>query len=200
MICGLIFLFLIAPMLVVIPLSFNAEPYFTFTEKMLAFDPAGYSLRWYDMLLTFGHADAEGPRDWAWWAEPGASRPGSRWRRTRSSSASSRRSSRRSWARSRRSGLSRPEMPFRRAVMAVLISPMIVPLIITATGLFFFYSATGLAGSYTGIILAHATLGIPFVIITVTATLVGFDHSLTRAAASPRGVARHDRSSRSPCR
>ena len=40
-ICGLIFLFLIAPVLVVIPLSFNAEPYFSFTEKMLAFDPEG---------------------------------------------------------------------------------------------------------------------------------------------------------------
>jgi putative spermidine/putrescine transport system permease protein len=81
-------------------------------------------------------------------------------------------------------GLSRPEMPYRRAIMAVLLSPMIVPLIITATGLFFFYSMTGLANSYVGVILAHATLGIPFVIITVTATLVGFDQSLTRAAAS----------------
>ena len=68
--------------------------------------------------------------------------------------------------------------------MAILISPMIVPIIITATGLFFFYSATGLANTYAGIIMAHATLGIPFVIITVTATLVGFDHSLTRAAAN----------------
>ena len=81
-------------------------------------------------------------------------------------------------------GLSRPEMPFRRTIMAMLISPMIVPIIITATGLFFFYSMTGLANSYVGIILAHATLGIPFVIITVTATLVGFDQSLNRAAAS----------------
>ena len=75
-------------------------------------------------------------------------------------------------------------MPFRRTIMAILISPMIVPIIITATGLFFFYSMTGLANSYVGIILAHATLGIPFVIITVTATLVGFDQSLNRAAAS----------------
>ncbi len=38
-ICVLIFVFLIAPILIVIPLSFNAEPYFTFTEKMLTFDP-----------------------------------------------------------------------------------------------------------------------------------------------------------------
>jgi putative spermidine/putrescine transport system permease protein len=91
-------------------------------------------------------------------------------------------------------------MPYRKAIMAILISPMIVPLIITATGLFFFYSRTGLAGTYTGIILAHATLGIPFVIITVTATLVGFDRSLTRAAASLGASPAPRPSSRSPCR
>ncbi|MDZ4136108.1 MAG: ABC transporter permease, partial [Paracoccaceae bacterium] len=53
-ICALIFFFLIAPILIIIPLSFNAEPYFTFTEKMLTLNPEGYSLRWYDNLLTFG--------------------------------------------------------------------------------------------------------------------------------------------------
>ena len=58
-ICTLIFIFLIAPILIVVPLSFNAEPYFTFTEKMLTFDPAGYSLRWYDTLLTLGHPAPE---------------------------------------------------------------------------------------------------------------------------------------------
>ena len=183
-ICALIFLFLIAPILIVIPLSFNAEPYFTFTDGMLALDPDAYSLRWYDELLTRGMASPDGPRGESWWADA--------W----SNSA---------WIGAAKNsliiglfstllatvlgtlaalGLSRPEMPFRRAIMAILISPMIVPIIITATGLFFFYSATGLANSYPGIVMAHATLGIPFVIITVTATLVGFDHSLTRAAAS----------------
>ncbi|MGC9448703.1 ABC transporter permease [Cereibacter johrii] len=182
--CGLIFLFLIAPILIVIPLSFNVEPYFTFTEKMLSLDPDGYSLRWYDTLLTFGMATPEAPRDSSWWLDV--------WNNA-------------AWVRAAKNsviigvsstvvatvlgtvaalGLSRPEMPYRRAIMAILISPMIVPIIITATGLFFFYSATGLAGSYVGVVLAHATLGIPFVIITVTATLVGFDRSLTRAAAS----------------
>jgi putative spermidine/putrescine transport system permease protein len=53
-ICALIFFFLIAPILVIIPLSFNAQPYFTFTPEMLRLDPDGYSLRWYDTLLTFG--------------------------------------------------------------------------------------------------------------------------------------------------
>ena len=183
-ICALIFFFLIAPIVTIIPLSFNAEPYFTFTERMLRLDPEGFSLRWYDALLTMGMAAPDAPRDAAWWADVWANAD---------------------WVNAAKNsliigffstllatvlgtvaalGLARPEMPFRRAIMAVLISPMIVPIIITATGLFFFYSATGLANSYVGIILAHATLGIPFVIITVTATLVGFDQSLNRAALS----------------
>lgn len=183
-ICALIFIFLIAPILIIIPLSFNAEPYFTFTQRMLRFDPAGYSMRWYDTLLTHGMKAPEAARDAGWWLDS--------WRNA-------------AWVAAAKNsviigffstvvattlgtiaalGLSRPEMPFRRSIMAILISPMVVPIIITATGLFFFYSQVGLANSYTGIILAHATLGIPFVIITVTATLVGFDRSLIRAGAS----------------
>ena len=61
---------------------------------------------------------------------------------------------------------------------------MIVPLIITAAGMFFFYSRVGLAQTYPGLIMAHTALGIPFVIITVTATLMGFDQDLIRASAS----------------
>jgi len=184
---GMIFVFLIAPILVVIPLSFNVEPYFTFTEKMLRFDPEGYSTRWYQTLLTFGMQAPDAARDAAWW--------GDAWRNA-------------NWINAAKNsiivgffatilaavlgtvaalGLSRPEMPGRRAIMAILISPMIVPIIIVATGLFFFYSSIQISNwgvPYLGLILAHATLGIPFVIITVTATLVGFDHSLTRAAAN----------------
>ena len=183
-ICAAVFVFLIAPILVIIPLSFNVEPYFTFTERMLALDPEGYSLRWYDRLLTFGMSAPGAPRDAAWWADAWAN---SEWIGAAKNSAIIGVSSTlvaTVLGTLAALGLSRPEMPFRRAIMAVLISPMIVPIIITATGLFFFYSATGLAGSYAGIVLAHATLGIPFVIITVTATLVGFDHGLARAAAS----------------
>ena len=68
-ICGAIFFFLIAPIVVVIPLSFNAEPYFTFTDKMLSFDPDGYSLRWYDSLLTFGMTNPDAARDASWWSD-----------------------------------------------------------------------------------------------------------------------------------
>jgi putative spermidine/putrescine transport system permease protein len=89
-------------------------------------------------------------------------------------------------------GLSRSEMPWRNAITSLLISPMIVPLVITATGMFFFYAKKdffpffpdGLINEDVGIVLAHATLGVPFVIITVTATLTGFDNSLIRASRS----------------
>ncbi|MBD1204816.1 MAG: ABC transporter permease [Rhodobacteraceae bacterium] len=191
--CTAIFIFLISPILVVIPLSFNAEPYFTFTEAMLTFDPVGYSLRWYDALLTLGMQAPDALRDGAWWRDM--------WENS-------------TWVRAAKNsiivgfwstilatvlgtlaalGLSRPEMPYRRVVMAILISPMIVPIIIIATGLFFFYSnpcailgfeCGRLTSTYLGVILAHTTLGIPFVIITVTATLSGFDQSLIRASAS----------------
>jgi putative spermidine/putrescine transport system permease protein len=192
-ICALIFVFLIAPILVVIPLSFNVEPYFTFTEKMLTLDPEGYSMRWYDALLTFGMQAPELPRDGNWFSDMWAN---SAWVKAAKNSVIIG-----FWATIFATvlgtlaalGLSRPEMPWRRTIMAILISPMIVPIIIIATGLFFFYSnPCGVVGiscgrltsTYLGVILAHTTLGIPFVIITVTATLSGFDQSLIRASAS----------------
>ena len=84
-------------------------------------------------------------------------------------------------------GLSSRHMPYKGLIMAVLISPMIVPLIISGVAIFFFMAKAGLAATHLGIILAHIILGTPFVVITVTATLVGYDHNLTRAAASLGG-------------
>ncbi len=203
-ICGVVFLFLIAPILIVIPLSFNAEPYFTFTPKMLTLDPEGYSLRWYDTLLTLGHPTPDAVRDSSWWSTV--------WERATWVQAAKNSFWVGLWATVLATtlgtiaalGLSRPEMPYRRLIMALLISPMIVPIIIIAVGMSFFFakacvapdSAIGaifgvflsdkgcLANSYLGVIVAHAVLGIPFVIITVTATLTGFDQSLIRAAHS----------------
>ncbi len=181
-ICGAIFLFLITPIIILIPLSFNQEPYFSFTPGMLALDSDAYSLRWYWDILKNGMAAPEAVE--GWWRDM--------WQNAQ-------------WVRSIKNsfiigifatllatalgtlaaiGLSRSEMPWRRPVMALLISPMIVPLVITASGLFFFFSQVSLAKTYAGLILAHAALGTPFVIITVTATLVGFDKSLARASAN----------------
>lgn len=163
-ICGAIFFFLIAPIITVMPLSFNAENFFTFTPAMLAFDPAGYSLKHYHDFFT--NPDWQQALKNSVQIAPAATIISV------------------SLGTLAAIGLSQPHVPFRRAIMAILISPMIVPLIISAAGMYFFYSRIGLQGTYIGVVLAHAALGIPFVIITVTATLVGFDKSLTRAAAN----------------
>ncbi|PWR03882.1 polyamine ABC transporter permease [Meridianimarinicoccus roseus] len=163
-ICGMIFFFLIAPIVVVMPLSFNAENFFTFTPEMLRLDPAGYSMQHYEDFFQSG--------DWQ-----AALRNSLTIAPVATLLAVS-------FGTLAAIGLSSEHVPFRQAIMAILISPMIVPLIISAAGMYFFYSRIGLQGTYLGVVLAHAALGIPFVIITVTATLVGFDRSLTRAAAN----------------
>ena len=161
--CGLIFTFLIVPILVIMPLSFNAVPFFTFTPEMLSLDPEGFSLRWYeDFFSSLNWQGAvKNSVIIAFFSTILATALGTL----------------------AALGLSRPYMPYRTAIMALLISPMIVPLIISAAGMYFFYSKIGLASTHLGVILAHTALGTPFVVITVTATLVGFDHSLTRASA-----------------
>ena len=163
-ICGCIFFFLMAPIVVLIPLSFNAEPYFTFTPGMLSFDPDAFSIRWYQDIINnpqWIHS-MKNSVIVGFFATLLATSFGIL----------------ASW------GLSRPETPFRVPLMGMLISPMIIPLIISAAGMFFFYSKIGLAQTYPGLILAHTALGIPFVVITVTATLIGFDQNLIRASQS----------------
>ena len=164
--CGLVFFFLIAPLFVILPLSFNAEQYIHFSAKMLALDPEGFSLRWYEDMI-YGTKNPWGLATKnslfiAFFATIGSTILGT----------------------VAALGLSSRHMPYKAAFMALLISPMIVPLIISGTAIFFFMAKVGLSATHTGIILSHIILGTPFVVITVTATLSGFDHSVTRAAAS----------------
>jgi len=164
--CGLVFFFLVAPLFVILPLSFNAEQYIHFSAKMLALDPEGFSLRWYEDMI-FGTKNPWGLATKnsliiAFFATIGSTILGT----------------------VAALGLSSRHMPYKAAIMALLISPMIVPLIISGTAIFFFMAKVGLAATHTGIVLSHIILGTPFVVITVTATLSGFDHSVTRAAAS----------------
>ena len=162
--CVAVFVFLIAPILVIVPLSFNAEPYFTFTEEMLRLDANAWSLRWYQSVAE----DEE-------------------WRRALVNSivigvcATALATVLGTLA---ALGLANPAMYGRSIVMTLLISPMVTPVIVSAAGMFFFYSSLGLAQTHLGLILAHAALGTPFVVITVTATLAGFDANLMRVAAS----------------
>jgi len=150
------------PVLVIIPLSFNAEPYFSFTSGMLSLESDAYSMRWYLDIINnkqWVHS-AKNSLIIAFFSTIIATTLGT----------------------IAALGLSRPEMPYRGVIMGLLISPMIVPLIISAAGMYFFYSSVGLTQTYIGIILAHSALGTPFVVITVTATLTGFDHNLIKAA------------------
>ena len=163
----LVLAFLMLPILVIIPLSFNAEPYFTFSEGMLAFDRAAYSTRWYagifvdeKWMLAIKNSFIIGTASATLATVLGTMAA---------------------------VGLASPAMPFKRTITAVLLSPIIVPVIIVAAGMFFFYTNFGLVGSYPGLILAHAALGVPFVVITVTATLVGFDRALFNAGVGLGG-------------
>jgi len=165
-ICTAIFIYLIAPLFVIFPLSFSHDEFLIFSEEMKRLDPDGFSTRWYkDMVWgtknPWGLA-AKNSLFIAFFATIGSVIIGT----------------------IAAVGLSSRYMPYKGIIMAILISPMIVPLIISGVAIFFFMAKAGLAATYTGIILAHIILGTPFVVITVTATLSGFDHSVTRAAAS----------------
>ena len=165
-ICGFVFFFLIAPLFVIFPLSFNAEEFLVLTDGMKRLDPDAFSTRWYkDMVYgtknPWGLA-AKNSFIIAIFATIGSIILGTL----------------------AALGLSSRHMPYKGLIMAILISPMIVPLIISGVAIFFFMAKAGLAATHLGIILAHIILGTPFVVITVTATLSGFDHSITRAASS----------------
>ena len=166
----LVLFFLVVPLVVIIPLSFNATPYFTFTKGMLELQPSAYSTQWYvqffsnpQWLLALKNSFIIAPISTLIATVLGTMAA---------------------------LGLTRPHMPAKTLVTSILVLPMIVPLIITATALFFYFSYLHIVNSYLGVIIAHAILGTPFVVITVTATLEGLEPQFYRAAlslgASPR--------------
>ena len=162
--CMAVLIFIMAPLLAMIPLSLNSQPYLTFTEGMLRLDAEAYSLRWYRNVLedeqwlrAFGNSLFIGVCATAIATSLGTLAA---------------------------LGLASPAMPAREQVMGFLISPFVIPAVISATGMLFFYAKIGLGQTYSSVILAHAVLSAPFVVITVTATLSGFNHNLMRAAAS----------------
>lgn len=157
LLCAMVLLFLISPIIAIMPLSFNSEPYFTYPMP-------GYSMQWYADFFT-------DPR----WLDA-----------LKSSLIVAIAATALSMVLGTLAalGLARANFPYRAWVMAFLISPMIVPVVITAVGMYFFFANLGLNNTYFGIILAHTALATPFVVITVTATLIGFDQSLNRAGAS----------------
>jgi putative spermidine/putrescine transport system permease protein len=155
--CAAVLAFLMGPLLVIVPLSFNSEPYFTFPL-------AGFSTRWYEAFLESDN-----------------------WRLALRNSvvvgcsvaflsvvlgtmAAL--------------GLARLRASWRRALTAVLLAPMILPLVISGIAIYFAYARVGLTDSLLGLVLAHTMIASPFVVIAVTAVLARFDETLMRAASS----------------
>ena len=175
--CGVVFFFLIAPLVAIIPISFSKSPFMLFTEGMMSWppDPEAWSFRWYRYMVGIcTDKNLTTPCSNKWMVGTVNSffiGFVSTFIATALGTMAA-------------LGLSRPQMPFKAIIMSILISPMIVPLIITAAGMFFFYAKVNLVYTFTGIILAHVALSTPFVVITVTATLVGFDTNMTKAAQS----------------
>ena len=152
-----VLLFLIVPVLVIVPLSFNSSAF-------LSYPLSGFSLRWYQ---TFFHSQE-------WLNALGNSltiAPLATLLATVLGVLAS-------------MGLTRGEFRGKGLVMAILISPMVAPVVIIAVGMFFFFAKLSLLNSYLGLVLAHALLGVPFVVITVIAVLKSYDTNLSRAAAS----------------
>jgi ABC-type spermidine/putrescine transport system permease subunit II len=73
-------------------------------------------------------------------------------------------------------------LPGRNALRALIISPLIVPSIVFAVGIYSVYSTFGLTGSLGGIVAAHTVLALPFVLLNVSAVLYKLDFNLERAA------------------
>ncbi len=154
---GLVLLFLMLPILVIIPLSFSDSTF-------LSYPIPGFSMRWYENLIQ--------SEEWMRAAKNSfIIAPMATLLATVLGTLAA-------------VGLNKADFPGKTLLMAVLISPMVVPVVVVGVGMYLLFAQIGLSGSYTGLILAHAALGAPFVVTTVSATLQGFNHNLVRASLS----------------
>jgi len=154
---ALVLVFLVAPIVIIVPLSFSSGSFFYYPLP-------GFSLRWYRDFFTS-----------SFWLP-------SVWNSLIVGSAATLTAT--ALGTMAALGIWRARFPGQALVLALLISPMVVPVIIVAVGVYFAFAPLGLTDGYSGLILAHTTLAVPFVVVTVLATLSGFDRTLIRAAES----------------
>jgi len=148
-------LFLITPILIVVPLSFSNASY-------LRFPPPGWSLRWY-----LNYLDRPEWLDATWLSV---------WVGCCVSVLSVVLGTLAAF------GLTRGRFLGRALIAGLVMSPLAVPVIVLAIGVYFTYARLGLVGRPVGLILAHTCLAVPFVVATVSASLAGFDRRLELAA------------------
>ena len=155
--CGLVLIGLILPIMAIIPISFTSD-------TMLTYPMPGVSLRWFkeffnSVMWTLSMKNS--------FIIAGATTALATALGTLSAI-----------------GLTMANFPFKGIITGIMIMPMVVPIVITAVGIYFFFAWIGLASTHLGMILAHTALATPFVVITVTATLQGFNRNQIRAGAS----------------
>jgi putative spermidine/putrescine transport system permease protein len=154
---ALVLVFLVAPIAIIVPLSFSSGSFFFYPLP-------GFSLRWYQDFFTS-----------SFWLP-------SVWNSLIVGVSATLLATLLGTLGAL--GMWRARFPGQGLILALLISPMVVPVIIVAVGVYFAFAPLGLTDGYAGLVLAHATLGVPFVVVTVLATLSGFDRTLLRAASS----------------
>lgn len=155
--CAGVLLFLLLPILVIVPLSFS-------DSSFLVYPIPGWSLKWYENL--FGSAEWMRAARNSFIVAPAATAIAT----VLGTLAAV--------------GLARANFAFKGTLMSLLILPMVVPIVVVGVSTYLFFAPLGLADSYLGLIVVHAALGAPFVLTTVLATLQGFDNNLVRASLS----------------
>lgn len=148
--------FMIAPLLAVVPISFSSGTF-------LSYPLPGFSLQWYERVFTSGP-----------WMQALCN---SLIIGTVSTVLATLLGTLAALAFARRN------LPSAGSILGLLISPMIFPPVISGLGMYFLFGQLGLTGTMTGLILAHTVLATPFVLISVAASLQGFDMTLLKAAA-----------------
>lgn len=164
---ALILLVMIAPIIVVIVLSFSSASYLTFP-------PPAFGVRWYREYL--------GSRDWL--AATVLSVEVAVSVVVLSTVLGTLATL----------GLGRLPRMVRMLATGLILSPLIMPVIIVAIGIYYAFARYGLVGTPAGLVLAHTCLAVPFVVTSVGASLAGFDKRLEMAAlslgATPLGTLR----------
>lgn len=152
-----LFAFLVLPTLLVIPMSFSESQY-------LEFPPRHLSLRWYEAYFnsrSWMHATATSFKA-ATLTVIVATPLGT----------------------IAAYGLYNAELATARLVSLLLITPIVIPIILVGTAIFYAYVRLRLVNSLIGVVLAHSILAIPIVIMIVTSALKSFDMNQERVARS----------------
>ncbi|WP_306752164.1 ABC transporter permease [Paracoccus actinidiae] len=150
-------LWLIIPVLIVIPMSFSSA-------RFLSFPPPGWSLRWYQAFL--------GSPEWMAAA------------RTSLIVAVSASLIATVIGTAAAYALNMSQSKLVRSLQVVLLLPLVVPVVITAVGVFLVYAKVGLIATMSGLVLANVMLGMPYVITSVLVGLRKFDPTQEMVARS----------------